>query len=275
MQYKFCSLNGRIIDPKDANISVFNIEYTYGFGVYENIRVVNGTPYFLFEHLDRLIQSARMIGLEHPLTPTIVSQWIEALLKRLPSESYNLKILLIGGKTSEDAQCYILPLPPMFPKKEWYQKGVSMVSVQYERPFPQAKTLSMLPSYLAYRIARSTDCYDALAIDGQGNIREGTRTNIILVKGKTLFKPPQELILAGVTQEVVLQCAKKLKLLVKQQSLAYKALRKYGGALLMSTSVGVVPIKRIDDYEFKTIPPLVRTLGEAYDAFVRRKHPQE
>ncbi len=272
MSYKLCSLNGKIIDSKDATISVFNIEYTYGFGVYEHIRVVNGIPYFCAEHLDRLMQSARMIGLEHALNPATVSQWIETLLNRLPSESYNIKILLIGGKTANEAQCYILPLPALFAKKEWYQKGVSMVSVQYERPFPQAKTLSMLPSYLAYRIARTADCYDALSIDGEGNIREGTRTNIVFVKGMVIYKPPQELILAGVTQAVVLECAKKLRVAVKEQPLPYSTLRNYDGAFLTSTSVGVVPVKQIDDYEFPAIPPLVRKLGSAYDEFVRRRH---
>ncbi len=272
MSYSVCSFNGKIINTRDANVSVFSLEYAYGFGVYEHIRVVKGIPYFLEEHLDRLMKSSRIIGLGHSFTPTIVLQWVKTLLQRLPEESFNLKILLIGGKTPEEAQCFILPIAPLFPKKEWFHEGVSVVSVEYERPFPQAKTLSMLPSYLAYQIARATNCYDALAIDGKGNIREGTRTNIMFVKGKTLYKPPQELILAGVTQSVVLQCAKKLKFVVKEQNLSYSDLKRYDGALLTSTSVGVVPVKRIDDHEFETIPALARVLADAYDAFIQSQY---
>lgn len=269
MSYLFCSLNGKIIEPRDANVSVFSIEYGYGFGVYEHIRIVKGSPYFLKEHLDRLMESSRIIGLGHLITPPIVSQWLNVLLKRLPKESFNVKILLIGAKTPEQVQCYILPLPALFPKKEWYQHGVSTVSVRYERPFPQAKTLSMLSSYLAYRIARTSDCYDALAIDGEGNVREGTRTNIMFVKGKTLFKSPQELILAGVTQAVVLECAKKLTLVVKERNIAYSSIAQFDGAFLTSTSVGVVPVKRINDHEFQTIPTLIRILADAYDKVVQ------
>ena len=65
MDFKYFSKNGELLPVEDAVVPLANIEYQYGFGVYETIRVVHGTPYFLKDHLERLQESARLIGLEH------------------------------------------------------------------------------------------------------------------------------------------------------------------------------------------------------------------
>src|SRR3990167_8822085 len=65
MDFKYFSRNGKILPIEDATIPLSNIEYQYGFGVYESIRIANGTPLFLNEHLERLENSAKIIGLEH------------------------------------------------------------------------------------------------------------------------------------------------------------------------------------------------------------------
>ncbi len=145
-------------------MSVANIEYAYGFGVYETLRVVGGKPRFLADHLARLEKSAQIIGLEHAITLGELQLWIQQLLQAESIDVCNLKILLIGGRTAADAQLYILPLAPLFPDRKLYRDGVATITQHFERPWPQAKTLSMLGSYLAYRQARRANCYDALLI---------------------------------------------------------------------------------------------------------------
>src|SRR3989338_9614916 len=107
MDFKYFSKNGELLPVEDAVIPLSNIEYQYGFGVYETIRVVNGVPYFLKEHLERLEESARAIDLKHTFASTSIYGSVGELIATSGTGTYNLKILLIGGK---EPSLYILCL---------------------------------------------------------------------------------------------------------------------------------------------------------------------
>ncbi|OGG56327.1 hypothetical protein A3D71_02680 [Candidatus Kaiserbacteria bacterium RIFCSPHIGHO2_02_FULL_55_20] len=268
MDFKYFSRNGKILPIGEAEVPLSNIEYSYGFGVYESIRVSNGVTYFLEEHIDRLMGSARAIGVAHPFTPDGVADAIAKLLEKNAVDTCNVKILLIGGKTAEEAQLNILCLNPLFPDKKMYRDGVACVTYQYERPFPHAKTLNMLQSYLAYRKGKDAGAYDALLLDRQGCITEGTRTNFFCIKGKTLFSPPEEKILLGVTRKVVRRIAAEHGFEVVQQDIRPADLGGYDGAFLTSTSSGIMPVASVGDFKFKEQPAALKELMAAFDAFL-------
>ena len=206
MDFKYFSKNGKILPVEEAVIPLSNIEYQYGFGVYENIRVNDGVPYFLKDHIERLLESARIIGLEHTFDESFVKKSAADLVKKNGAGTYNLKVLLIGGA---EPALYILALNPHFPDKKLYRGGADFITYEYERPYPSAKTLNMLQSYLAYKKAREAGAYDALLISSKGCITEGTRTNFFCMQGRTLISPPEDEILLGVTRKVVLKVAKE------------------------------------------------------------------
>ena len=245
-----------------------NIEYQYGFGVYESIRVVNGFPYFAGEHIGRMMESARIIGLAHPFTVDGVSDSVAKLLEKNGATTCNVKIVLVGGKTSADAALNILCLNPLFPDKKMYRDGVSVVTCEYERAFPHAKTLNMLQSYLAYRKAKESGAYDALLVALDGCITEGTRTNFFAIKGKTLFSPPEENILPGITRKVVLMVAAQNGFDVVQKAVRPADLSEYEGAFLTSTSSGILPVRSVDDFQFGTQPAALRELMQDFDVFI-------
>ena len=95
MDFKYFSKNGKILPVEEAVIPLSNIEYQYGFGVYENIRVNDGVPYFLKDHIERLLESARIIGLEHTFDESSPQKSVNEPIKKNPAGTYNLKILLI------------------------------------------------------------------------------------------------------------------------------------------------------------------------------------
>src|SRR5258706_13260244 len=183
MSFAYFSKNGQILPIDQAVIPVSNIAYSYGFGVYESIKVRNNIIYFVDQHVERLFFSADVIGLKHPFTKEEIKKWIENLINDLQTESYNLKILLIGGN---DPLLFITPLAPKFPDRKLYSEGAKTITVKNERLFPNAKTLNMLPSYLAYTKAKEKDCYDALLLDSHDNLVEGTRTNFFVVKDNVM-----------------------------------------------------------------------------------------
>ena len=268
MSFKFFSHNGQIKSVEEAAIPLSNIEYQYGFGVYETIRVTNGVPYFLKDHLERLAESARIIGLEHAFSNEFIANAIAELIRENVVETCNLKILLIGGSTKETASLYILCLNPLFPDKKLYRDGVHCITYEHERMFPHAKTLSMLGSYLAYRKARMASAYEALLVN-HGNITEGTRTNFFAIKEKTLYSAPEKDILLGVTRKAVLTIATQNGFRVEERNLRLDDIKEYDGAFLTSTSSKILPIRSIDSLTLREPPPSLKTLMLLFDEFLK------
>lgn len=269
MSFSTVYFNGDIIPATDAAVSVENIAFVYGFGVYESLRVKNGSALFIEDHIERLFHSASAIGLEHDWNADAIRSGIHAIVESASGEAdvFNLKMLLIGGRSQEDALLYMIPLAPWFPDRTLFRDGASVITYSYERPFPQAKTLSMLGSYMAYRDAKAAGCYDALLVDRDGYVHEGTRTNLFGIRGTELVTAPDEYVLAGVTKKHVLELALQAGYTLKQELMTVEDLQQCDGAFLTSTSSKVMPIRKIDDFEYNSISAPITELQKIYNEF--------
>lgn len=267
MFFKYFSKNGELLPIEQAVIPISNIEYSYGFGVYESIRVVNGVPYFLLDHVERLLKSAEIINLEHNLTRVKIEKYIKELVKKTEVQTFNLKILLIGAFKKENVLLFILPLNPLFPDKKLYRDGATTITINYERIFPNAKTLNMLKSYLEYRKARQAGCYDSLLVNKKGYITEGTRTNFFTVKNNVIYTPPENEVLQGVTRKVIFDVAAKNNIKIIEKNLPLSKIDNYDGAFITSTSSKIVPIVKINDIQFE-IPQLIKDLIKLFKDYL-------
>lgn len=248
-------------------IPLDNVEYSYGFGVYESIRVSKQKILFADEHCDRLMESARVTELEHNFTSKQVRLNIEELVSKNQVDSCNIKVLLIGAADINAAKLYAICLNPLYPDRKLYKKGAKCITQNYERPFPHAKTLNMLQSYLAYREAKKAGAYDALAVNQNGEITEGTRTNFFAIKDKLITSPPQSDILLGVTRDHVISVAKQSGFEIVEAKIKLENLDLYDGFFLTSTSSKVMPLRQIDDQMFE-IPDSLRELMLRFDEFL-------
>ena len=271
---KTCILNGQLIPLSQATISLANIEYSYGFGVYESVMVLRGKPIFAQEHCERLLESASAIELQHPFSTETMHAWLHTLIKQISQERYNCKMLLIGAKEAGDAQLAIIPLNPRFPAKKLYTYGAPVITYAYQRTIPNAKTLNMLGSYLAYREAQKQNCYEALLQDIEGNLREGTRTNFFVVSGGTILSPPNEKILEGITRKHILDIAAKEGIPVRYTDIPVQTLGEYDSAFLSSSTGKIMPVRKIGDIEYTEIPETTRRLMELYDALLKKQSPE-
>lgn len=268
MSYKYFSSNGAILPIEEAAVSLRDVEYSYGFGVYETIRVSKGAVYFLDEHCGRLLGSAAIINLAHTFTRDSIATNIRQLLEKNRAETCNVKVLLIGSKTKETAKLYIMCLNPLFPDRKLYKNGVHTIIYEYERDFPQAKTLNMLSSYLAYKKAQESDAYEALLINKAGFITEGTRTNFFGLRERTIISPKESDILMGVTRTNVLEIARQkgFKFIVKD--IKPTDLGDFESTFLTSTSAKIMPIRSIDKHELGPPSVVLVELMRSYDEFL-------
>jgi len=266
---KHCILNGKLIKTKKAIIPIDNIEFAYGFGVYENLRMRKGVVYHLDEHIERLFNSAKIIDLKHDLNFENIKDWAQKLIEKNKLENANIKMVLIGGK---EPFLYIFMLPPKYIGKKEYRQGVKVITYEYERFAPQAKALNMLPSYVIFKHAQKNNAYDALLINKNENITEGTRSNFFAIKNKVLYTPPLGEVLSGVTRRTVMECAKQNDYEIIEQSILLKNIFEYDGAFLTNTSGKIVPIKTIGKKSFEKIPDQLQNLRKLYNSFLKKQH---
>jgi len=263
----YFSLNGELRPAAEAVVPLDDLAFAYGFGVYETLKVRQGVLYFPERHEERLWHSARALGLEHPFGPGDFQRFLTDLVAANQTHDANLKALLIGGPTRNDARLSILQLAPLFPDRKGYTQGGRAITWAGERVYPQAKSLNMLVSYLAYREARAQDAYDALLVNRHGQITEGTRTNFFVTDGVGLACAPAETVLEGVTQLTLREVIRDLGIPLEERPLARADLTQWKGAFLTSTSTKVLPLRQIDDTALP-LSPLVDRLRRAYDGWL-------
>lgn len=266
---KYFCLNGKFQTTEKAVLPIDNIEFTYGFGVYENLRLRKGKLYFVHKHVERLFLSAKYISLQHKFKPRQVEGWIKTLVKKNGLQNANIKMLLIGAGNVNDVKLYILMLAPKYLDKKYYRKGVKVITYNHERFLPQAKTLNMLANYLIFKRARKKGAYDALVFDNKGYVNEGTRSNFFVIKNKTLYTAPLKYVLDGVTRRTVIDCAKQNGYKVKEKLIRLKDLFKYDGAFLTNTSGKIVPIRKIDNKSFIEIAEELKHLMKFYNEYLK------
>jgi len=270
MVFDYFSKNGKVLPSEEAVIPLSSIEYSYGFGVYETLRVSNGQVYFLKDHLERLMESAKIIGLEHEFRENDIAKYFNQVILKNNAETCNVKMLLVGAPKNDEAQLFIICLNPLFLDKKLYHNGATVTTYKYERVFPHAKTLNMLQSYLAYRKAKEVGAYDALLINNDGFITEGTRTNFFCIKDKTIYTPREKDILLGITRKVLLKVAKDNGFEVAEQDIKLSEIANFDGAFISSTSSKIIPIRQVDNVTLNSQPNTLVELMSLFDDFLTK-----
>ncbi len=263
----YCFFNRQLIPIEQAVVSVDDLDFSYGYGVYETLKVRHRILYFPSLHEERLFHSASVIGLTHPFRKGDITGGIQTLVRANKTEHANIKVLLIGGDTAEQARLYIMTLNPLFPDRKDYKQGAIALIYPGERVFPEAKTLNMLVSTLAFRSAKKAGAYDAVLKNREGFLTEGTRTNLFYVKGEVVCTPPRKQVLEGVTRITLLDALHQRGIPVEEQVLHESDIPRQDGFFLTSTSTKVMPLRKLGPYDL-TIPPLIREIMKVYDAYL-------
>jgi len=252
--FQYAIFNGKLVQKSQARVSIMDKGYFFDFAVYTSIKVIQGKAFFLKDHLNRLMESAQLIQLEHQFKKKDILKWIDQLIKENHLENSLLKIVLIGDPDYKtQAKLYIYSLGLTFYNKKLYQKGCSLISYFGERRVPQAKVKDMFLSFLAFRKAAQNNCLDALLIDRQACIREGTRSNFFVIAKNSIITPPKDKVLQGVTKKLVLKVAKPY-FKIKHADISLSAVKagQFDEIFITSTSMNVMPVKKVDNVVFKT-----------------------
>ena len=258
-------VDGEFVPAHEAMIPVDDLAILRGIGICDIMRTFHGRPFFVDEHIDRLMDSGKKIGLNLPWTAKNIRQIVFQTLEKNPGlVEVNIRIVITGGSSPDfltptgRPRLIIMVTPIKKLPEAWYTEGVKVITLVHERPLAGAKITAYLPAAMAMTRARTAGAMEVIYIDKRQNALECTTSNLFAFFGNTLVTPPADGILKGITRKVILSLARD-RFDVSESPIPLEKLLTADEVFITGTNKGVVPVIRIDDTPIGTGRPGVHT----------------
>jgi branched-chain amino acid aminotransferase len=276
-------MNGKIVGWNEANVHVSCHALHYGSGVFEGIRcygTANGPAVFrLSEHIDRLYASAAIYEIPIPYTQDELREAIYETIRRNGFESCYVRPICFYGSSGLSVHPRACPVEVAIMAWRWgnyldnVESGVRVTVSRWTRfhssmmPTTAKACGQYVNSTLANREAASRGFDEAILLDSDGYIAEGSGENLFIVRDGALITNDEESsILLGITRDAVIRLATDLGFGVKIQKLTVDDLASADEAFFTGTAAEVTAIGEVDGKTIGTGPagPLTRELREAF-----------
>ncbi|PID73504.1 MAG: hypothetical protein CSB33_03170 [Desulfobacterales bacterium] len=259
-------LNGERAGIRESGV----LENVDDRAVYEVIQVKNGAPLFLQAHIDRMRQSTAVCGRPLRRSDAAIQDDIRRLMEWAPRPRINVKLMLrrIQGRDL----FFVFQIVSRYPEPGLYETGVPVILFSGERDAPQVKSVK---NALRNRVAaelEKTGAWEALLVNREGFITEGSRSNVFFSDGKGLVTPPSGTVLIGVTRKYVMAACRRTGIDVRERPVHSSELSSgFSGMFLTGTSIDVLPVARVDEKETGSArDEIIRRAAEAYREEVTR-----
>lgn len=253
-------IDGALVAPERARISVFDRGFLYGDSVFETVRTYFGKPFALAEHLARLERSASLVYIPLPVSLQMLEQEMLATVAAASNEESYIRITVTRGQgelgldpaLAEQPTRVIIVGPLSAPPAAAYEHGVSVVTFRTQRPSDNtiaegAKIGNYLVAVLGVRAARAASAHEALIVTGDDRVVEGASSNVFGIEGGALVTPPVEAgILPGITRDRVLACARELGLEIRLETPTVERLLAMEEIFICSSIRELLPVVRVD-----------------------------
>ncbi len=253
-------LDSKLVDEKDATISVFDHGLLYGDGVFEGIRVYNSRVFELEAHIRRLYNSAKAIRLEIPMGRSELISAIEKTVEANGVIDGYIRLLVTRGVGTlglnpficENGRLIIIADNIQLYPEELYEKGMKVISATTVRNHPlaippQVKSMNYLNNILAKIEALDNDVPEAIMYNHEGYVAEATGDNVFIVRDGVIYTPPAEAgSLEGITRGIVIRLAREENIEVVEKNLTRFDLYICDEFFLTGTAAEVIGIVEID-----------------------------
>lgn len=271
---KYCYFNGKIVPASTAYLKFNDIGILRGYGIFDFLRTYNGRPFLLKEHLIRFRRSANLLHIKVPVSQTQLPIIINKLLLKNKFKESEIRLVLTGGPTPDgisysNPSIFILVEKAQVLPKIIYKNGINLITCEYQREVPQAKTLNYITAIRTQPQKNKQKAFEILYIF-QGNVLECTTSNFFIFKrgsekgnnrftfpserrnqGSLIFKnnilvTPKDNILIGTTRNLVLKLAKN-KFKIQERDIKVDELKSATEAFITASNKEIVPVVKIDN----------------------------
>ncbi|MFA5820885.1 MAG: aminotransferase class IV [Candidatus Gracilibacteria bacterium] len=222
----------------------------YGVGVFETLRTFNHRIFQSKEHIQRLFDSAKQINLKIKSSKSEIEAMLQKISTKSPRSNQRIKIIAV-------AEGLLITSTEL--KQKDLAKGVKCKTILIQRPIPTAKTISYLETYLSHSQAQKQGFFEAILIDQNGFVTEGSRSNIFWFEKDTLCTPKNN-VLAGTIRDLIFKIS---PFKTKFKNIKLPQLLKQKEIFITSSINGVAPVIQIDKHRFsvgKNTKTLIKTL---------------
>jgi branched-chain amino acid aminotransferase len=247
-----------------------------GHRVYEVIRIIDGVPLFLEDHYDRMKNSMSILGKSLKISMGELDSLIRKLTAANGLSNCNVKSLAIIHDEVQDLLLHISK--SYYPQPEEYQKGVRTGLFRWVRKNPNVKLQNDEYREAVARIINEKQVFEVLLVNADGNITEGSRSNVFFIKGDAIITSPAESVLKGITRKYVIDACNQLGFNVSERFIAFEELSGMDGLFISGTSIKVLPVSHVDGLEFKSSQNnVIAAVMDRYDGLIKeyvgkRKH---
>jgi len=285
---KFIWMNGDFQPFNNTNIHLLSNTLHYGMGVFEGVRAYEtkdgGAIFRLIEHTERLFTAASKINITIPFSSDELCQaQVDTMSKNKLTEGYIRPIVFLGnesmGLRSQDSLSVNVAIAcwewPSYMDPEAKKNGISVVKSpfqQYDNPLYSNNKIigTYVNSIMAVNDAISKGAEEAILMDKNGYISEGSGENLFIVKNSKLITPTTDYCLNGITRQSVISIAKNLNYSVEEKNLSFEDLLNADEAFYSGTAVEITPISTVDGSRIGsgTIGPITEIIQSKYSEIV-------
>jgi branched-chain amino acid aminotransferase len=285
---KYIWLNGAFQPFNDSNVHLLSHTLHYGLGAFEGIRAYEtesgGAIFRLSEHTERLLDAAKKINITIPYSKEeLEAVQKEAMTKNKLQEGYIRPIVFLGsesmGLRAKDLVSVNVAIAcwewPSYMDPEAKKKGISIIKSpyqQYENPLYSNNKIigTYINSIMALHDALAKNADEAILLDKNGFISEGSGENLFIIKDSKLLTPKTDFCLNGITRQTVMQIASDLGIEVEEKNLIFDELVDADEAFFSGTAVEITPITKVDNSIIGSgvIGPISERLQSKYSEIV-------
>lgn len=264
-------LDGRIVAWEQATIHIMTHTLHYGSGAFEGIRCYktdNGPAIFrLSDHVDRLLHSFSIFNTPFPWSKAIIEQAIIDTIKINNLQNCYIRPIIFFGSESlllnpnnVSVHCAIIAISmDKYLGTQAINVGISSIKRIHPESMPIHNKINgfYVNSIFAFQEVKAKGFDEALLLDYENNIAEGSVANIFFVIDGILITPPLNLIFPGITRSSIMVIAQELGIPVKEKILSPQDITQATEAFFTGTASEITPIKRIEHIEFSRAPGII------------------
>ena len=279
-------LNGRIVPTEQACIPLADHGLLYGDGVFEGIRFYHGRALRLRQHVERMYRSASVLCLVIPLSENELTTAVAETIAAYNGADGYLRVVVTRGvgklgldpKSCVRPNVFIIADALAMVSAEVRAQGARVIISSTRRLSPDGldpriKSLNYLNHIMARMEAANASADEAILLNAQGRVTEGTADNVFIVRGGKLYTPPaSDGALQGITRELVMELADELGIACAEVSLSAYDLYTADECFLTGTGAELIPVREVDGRVLTSSPgPVFARVQQAFQALVRRE----
>lgn len=263
-----CWINNEIIPLKDAKISVMDHGLLYGDGIFEGIRFYNNKAFLLEAHLKRLEASAKALALELPKSINELTDIIKIVINAYENQQGYIRLIVTRGEgplginpaLCKKPELIIIASPLNMSDEQAQTEGIrTIISSTRRIPAdcldPRIKSLNYLNAILARIEANNAGVQEAIMLNQQGYVTEGSVDNIFIVRDAELYTTPSiDGSLAGITRDQILKIANESGIKTHIETLAAYDIYAADECFLTGTGAELIPVNEVDGRKYSNCP---------------------